>query len=156
MARLSMSVRALSFPEAVSDQPRMFDDLQGKFRRLGNKSIIVLYIGVLETLVQGRDVAFLMQHMYKYAYKWRAIGLSLNFQFGELENISHDFPAATGQEHLAKLLDLWCHRPTANNCDLPTMEKLRDALCSALVGLGVEAEEIYNLRLKLPSQTTSN
>ena len=113
---------------------------------------MLLVYCAIETLLRCGDVAFLMSHMYRYAYKWKEIGLALNFQPCELENIScSTHPTASAQEHLAKLLSLWCQWPTADHSDIPTMEKLHDALCSGMVGLGAMAEELYHLRKYLPS-----
>ena len=94
----------------------------------------------------------LMSHLHKYAYKWREIGSSLNFHHGELENISQSPPGADPKQYLKELLIQWSHWPTADHSDVPTMEKLRDALGSGLVGLGVEANDLYELRNFLPSK----
>ena len=106
----------------------------------------------LGCVVKSRDVSFLMMHLHQYAYKWRDIGTALNFQHSELENISHGFPRATIQQLLTELLSQWSQWPTADHSDVPTMERLRDALRSGLVGLGAQANDLYELRSQLPSQ----
>ncbi len=106
----------------------------------------------LGTLVRNEDVNMLISHLHKYAYKWRDIGASLNFQHGELENISQSNPIATTQQLLTELLSQWSQWPTADHPDAPTMERLRDALRSGLVGLGAQANDLYELRDNLPSQ----
>ena len=61
-----------------------------------------------------------MNHMYRYAYKWRDIGLALTFQVGELDNIYHT--VATAQQCLTKLFDDWSHWPTWNQRVLGTVD----------------------------------
>ena len=88
------------------------------------------------SIVTNADVSFLVNNLCKHAHKWRDIGLALNFQPGELENISHPNPGATAQRLLTELLSQWSQWPTADHSDAPTMERLRDVLRSGLVGLG--------------------
>ena len=94
-----------------------------------------------------------MEHLHKYAYKWRDIGASLKFEFDEMENISHSSPIATTQQLLHKLLSQWSQWPTADHSQVPTMERLCKALRSGLVGLGAVANDLYDTRTNLPSQT---
>ncbi len=107
------------------------------------------FIEESEMVIRSSDVPFLMSHMYRHAYKWRDIGLSLNFQHGELENIA---TATTEREKLTRLLDQWAQWPTADHPGTATMERLHDALCSGMVGLGAQANDLYELRIYLPSQ----
>ncbi len=86
-----------------------------------------------------------------HASKWREIGTALSFQPGELDNINHPIPGASAQRLLTELLSQWSQWPTARHSAVPTMERLRDALRSALVGLGAEANALYELRDFLPS-----
>ena len=102
--------------------------------------------------MKSEDINFLMAYLHRYAYKWRDIGASLNFQHGDLENISCSNPGATTQQLLTELLSQWSQWPTADHSDVPTMERLRDALRSGLVGLGAQANDLYELRSQLPSQ----
>ncbi len=102
--------------------------------------------------MKSEDINFLMNHLHKYAYKWRDIGASLNFQHGELENISLSFSRAKTQQLLTELLSQWSQWPTADHPDAPTMERLRDALRSGLVELGAVATNIYELRNSIPSK----
>ncbi len=104
------------------------------------------------TVVRSEDVSFLMTRvMYRCSFKWREIGTFLNFQPYELDNISSSSPTASAQEHLTQLLSQWCQWPTTEHTASPTMERLRDALHSGMVGLGREAQELYALRTQLPS-----
>ena len=99
--------------------------------------------------VRPEDVSFLMTLLNQYEYKWRSIGTALNFQFAELENISHTSP----RDPLHALLSQWSQWPTAEHSQDPTMERLCDALRSSLVGLGAPASELYEKRSNLPSLT---
>ena len=90
---------------------------------------------------------FLYGFLHQYAYKWREIGQALNFRHGELLNIIH----STTQQLLTELLNQWSQWPTADHPDIPTVERLRDALRSELVGLGAVANDVYTLRSYLPS-----
>ena len=101
--------------------------------------------------MKDSDVSFLVGHLCKSASKWREIGIALGFLPGELDNIAHPIPGAPTQRLLTELLSQWSQWPTANHSDVPTMEKLRDALRSGLVGLGAEAADLYELRNYLPS-----
>ena len=98
------------------------------------------------------DLAFLMEHLHQFAYKWREIGLALRFRGGELECMVSSLPGAPVQRLLVELLSQWSQWPTATHTTPPTMERLRDALRSNLVGLGAEANEIYDKRHQLPSR----
>ncbi len=102
--------------------------------------------------MKSGDVGFLVEHLHLYAFKWREIGLALNFHHGELENIVHSSPGATVQQLLTELLSQWSQWPTATHSDVPTMKRLRDALRSGLVGLGAEANALYDKRTLLPSR----
>ncbi len=101
--------------------------------------------------MKSEDVSFLMEHLHLYAFKWREIGTALCFHHSELENIFHSSPGATVQQLLTELLSQWSQWPTAAHSDVPTMERLRDALRSGLVGLGAEANTLYDKRTLLPS-----
>ena len=102
-----------------------------------------------ETLVTSEDVAFLCQFLYSSSHKWRDIGVALSFQAGEMESFNQ---TNQPQQQLNLLLDKWSHWPTTNHPHRPTMEKLRDALRSGLVGLGADANELYSRRNFLPSR----
>ena len=103
--------------------------------------------------MRSGDVAFLVSHLHKDAsHKWSEIGLALNFRDGELKSIIQSFPRATTQQLLTELLSQWCQWPTADHSDVPTMERLCDALRSGLVGLGAQANDLYELRNSLPSK----
>ncbi len=102
-------------------------------------------------MVRSQDVAFLVEHLHKYAFKWREIGTVLRFHHDELEIIFYSLPGATSQRLLRELLSQWSQWPTADHSDVPTMERLRDALQSGLVGLGAEANALYDKRTLLPS-----
>ena len=102
-------------------------------------------------VVKSEDVGFLVKHLHLYASKWREIGTALDFHPGELDNIVHSLPGANVQRLLTELLGEWSQWPTATHSDLPTMERLRDALRSGLVGLGAEANTLYQKRTLLPS-----
>ena len=104
-------------------------------------------------MVRSGDVCFLASHLCKYAsHKWREIGLALNFEDGELKGLSLSFPRYTTEQLLTELLSRWCQWPTADHSDVPTMERLCDALRSGLVGLGAQANDLYELRNFLPSR----
>ncbi len=105
------------------------------------------------TIVRSDDVGYLASHLCKNAsHKWREIGLTLGFLDGELKSISLSFPRATAQQLLTELLSQWSQWPTAAHPDAPTMERLRDALCSGLVELGAVASDLYELKNFLPSK----
>ena len=93
-------------------------------------------------------------YLYKYSSKWREIGIALHFEHGELEIINTKFQAANNPyQQLNQLLSQWSQWPVEDHQEVyPTMEKLRDALRSGIVGLGAEAKEIYKLKDDLPSK----
>ena len=102
-------------------------------------------IGTLATI----DVNKLIAHLHKHAYKWREIGGALNFEQGELENISH----AAGndpQQLLTKLLTEWSQWPTEDHPTDPTLESLCKALRSGMVGLGKMAKDLEAQANHLP------
>ena len=93
-----------------------------------------------------------MSHLCKHAYKWKEIGLALGFLHGELEGMLQSDPRAKVQQLLVELLSQWSQWPTTGHSNVPTMERLRDALRSDLVGLGAVANDLYKLRHFLPSK----
>ena len=101
--------------------------------------------------MRSKDVGFLIEHLHWHAYKWREIGTALGFQHGELENIRQSFPRATMQQLLRELIYQWSQWPTVTHSEVPTMEKLYDAMRSGSVGLGAVANELYSKRTLLPS-----
>ncbi len=110
----------------------------------------------LEIVVKGEDINFLLEYLHNYSYQWRLIGMSLAFQYYELENIRHNSPNLPTQVLLTELLFLWSQWPTTAHPHVPTMEKLCSALRSGLVGLGALANELHDLRTQLPSQRNLN
>ena len=104
-----------------------------------------------QNIVKSEDVTFLMKHLNTHAYKWKAIGNALNFQHGELDNISQSSSGTTTQQLLGELLSQWSQWPTDNHTDYPTMERLCNALRNDMVGLGAVANELFGLRNSLPS-----
>ena len=103
-------------------------------------------------IMRDRDVGFLMGYLCQYSYKWEDIGTSLHFLPGELENIRHSPQVITPQQRLNSVLCQWVQWPTTAHPQTPTMEMLRDALRSDLVGLGAVANKLYDARDYLPSQ----
>ena len=106
-------------------------------------------------VMRDQDVVFLMDHLCQHSYKWEVIGTALHFLPGELENIKHSPQATTLQQRLKKVLCQWVQWPTTAHSQTPTMEMLRDALRSDLVGLGAVANQLYDVRNQLPSQCVS-
>ena len=102
------------------------------------------------TAVEDKDVGFLMDHLCQYSSKWEAIGTALHFLPGELENIKHNHQDV--QQRLNAVLCQWVQWPINTHSQTPTMEMLRDALRSDLVGLGAVANQLYDARNQLPSQ----
>ena len=102
--------------------------------------------------MRDKDVGFLMGHLCQHSYKWEVIGTALHFLPGELENIRHSPRVTTLQLRLKEVLCQWVQWPTTAHSQTPTMEMLRDALCSDLVGLGAVASQLYDARNYLPSQ----
>ena len=98
------------------------------------------------------DVGFVIDRLHMHTNKWREIGLSLDFQHAELEGIRQSSPAATTQQLLSIVLSQWAQWPMADHPNVPTMEKLCDALRSGLVGLGALANDLYKLRTCIPSR----
>ena len=103
-------------------------------------------------IMRDKDVGFLMGHLYQHSYKWDVIGTALQFFPGELENIRHSPQVITPQQRLNAVLCQWIQWPTTAHSQIPTMEMLRDALRSDLVGLGAAANQLYDARDYLPSQ----
>ena len=97
-------------------------------------------------VVRTKDINFLKAVLQNYAYKWRDIGLALDFHPGQLENISQSLPRATTQQLLTELLIQWSQWPTEDHLDVPTLERLCDALRSRLVGLGAVANNLHELQ----------
>ena len=94
--------------------------------------------------VKDKDVGFLMGHLCQHSFKWEAIGTALHFLPGELENIKHNLQDV--QQRLNAVLCQWVQWPTTAHPQTPTMEMLRDALRSDLVGLGAVANKLYDIR----------
>ena len=102
--------------------------------------------------MRDKDVGFLMGYLCQHSYKWGDIGTALHFLPGELENIRHSPQVITPQQCLNAILCQWVQWPTTAHSQTPTMEMLRDALRSDLVGLGAVANQLYDARNYLPSQ----
>ena len=102
------------------------------------------------TVVQSEDVRYLMEFLVDYEYKWKDIGGALGFLYDEMENIDNN--PRGHDKRLWTLLNKWTQWPTDHHPDPPTLEKLRDALCSGWVELGRTAREIYEQKSELPSQ----
>ena len=96
--------------------------------------------------IRSQDVNILIGHLHKYAYTWKEIGFALGFNYGELEYISISNPRATTPQLLTVLLIQWSQWPTAGHPDVPTMEKLCDALSSRKVELGEVVKDLYEQR----------
>ena len=92
--------------------------------------------------VDDKDVGFLMGFLCQYSYKWKDIGTALHFLPGDLENINHNHQDV--QQSLNAVLCQWVQWPTTAHPQTPTMEMLRDALRSDLVGLGAVANQLYD------------
>ena len=108
-----------------------------------------LHLGM--TVVKDEDVRFLMSYLSRHSYKWDVIGTALRFFPGDLENIRHSPQVITPQQRLNAVLCQWVQWPTTAHSQVPTMEILRDALRSDLVGLGAVANQLYDIRDQLPS-----
>ena len=102
------------------------------------------------TIVDDKDVGFLMGQLYQYSYRWEDIGTALHFLPGELKNIRHNHQEV--QQCFKEVFCQWVQWPTTAHSQTPTMEMLRDALRSDLVGLGAVANQLYDARNYLPSQ----
>ena len=100
--------------------------------------------------MKSEDLLFLVTSLHRFSAKWKEIGLSLNFLADELDCIGHNKEL---MQCLVELLKKWSQWPTDDHQDSPTIESLCDALHSPLVGLGAAANELYELRNLLPSQT---
>lgn len=87
---------------------------------------------------------------------WDAIGTALKFAPAELNIIRHSPQATTLQQRLEVLLTQWSHWPTRAHPDVPTVEKLCEALRSDLVGLGDVANELDMMKGSLPRKTVSH
>lgn len=85
-------------------------------------------------------MSLLLTILCNYASRWDDIGTALMFLPAELDNIRHGTQGL--QQHLKELLAQWSHWPTTSHPDVPTVEKLCDALRSNLVGLGDVANEL--------------
>ena len=100
--------------------------------------------------MKKEDVTFLVTFLHSFSAKWKEIGLCLKFDPNELDIIGHDDKSVT--QCLVQMLSQWSQWPTVDHCDSPTLEKLCEALGSRLVKLGAQANELYDLRIYLPSQ----
>ena len=118
------------------------------YRHIWFHATILHFTGM--TIMRDKDVGFLMGYLCQHSYKWKDIGTALHFLPGELENIKHNHPDV--QQRLNAVLCQWVQWPTTAHSQTPTMEILRDALRSDLVGLGAVANKLYDARDYLPSQ----
>ena len=94
-------------------------------------------------MVKFNAIEKLMGYLHNYAGKWEAIGIGLNFQPDELNNIKRDLTLTTPQQRLRELLNQWIQRGTTTG-QVPTMGSLHHTLRSNLVGLGYVAYKIRN------------
>ena len=101
------------------------------------------------TIVDDKDVVYLMGYLCQHSYKWEVIGTALHFLPGELENIRHNHQDV--QQRLNAVFCQWVQWPTTAHSQTPSMEMLRDALRSDLVGLGAVASKLYDARNQLPT-----
>jgi len=102
--------------------------------------------------VKLEDVNFLLDKLGKYAYLWEQLGTALNFHPGELNNIRYSPQAPTLKQRLKDVLVEWTQWPNGDHPKEPSMEMLRDALCSDLVGLVNVGTLLYKCRYDLPSR----
>ena len=134
-------------PPAISQQPQQTGTYQ--FYSDWKQSLRHLFLLTVVQESKG-DVHWLMEFLVDYAFKWKDIGEALGFSYGGIENIDSNTRGC--EQCLRTLLNQWAQWPTQRHPDPPTLEKLRDALCSGWVGLGRKANEIYGRKSELPSQ----
>ena len=101
-------------------------------------------------IVTDKDVGFLMGYLCQHSSEWGDIGTALHFLPGELKNIRHNHQEV--QQCLKEVFCQWVQWPTTAHPQTPTIEMLRDALRSDLVGLGAVANKLYDARNYLPSR----
>ena len=94
--------------------------------------------------MKDKDVGFLMDSLCQHSHRWKDIGTALHFLPGKLENINRNHQDV--QQCLNAVLCQWVQWPTTAHPQIPTMEMLRDALRSDLVGLGAVANQLYDAR----------
>ena len=102
-------------------------------------------------IVREEDVNFLIENfLHDYGYRWTDIGPALGFSYGEIRTIDMNV-RGDANRGLRDLLMMWFHWPINGHEEYPTLEKLRDALCTRVVGLGDVARHLYERRNELPS-----
>ena len=107
--------------------------------------IVSLYLlfCLLFIVVDFSTIDDIMGYLHDYADKWEAIGIGLNFQPDELNNIKRIVTLTTPQQRLRELLYQWIQRDTTTS-QVPTMGSLHHTLSSDQVGLGNVAFNIKN------------
>ena len=96
--------------------------------------------------MKSEDVSLLMKKLGKYSYKWRGIGIALEFENPELECIFCDSITKSSKDCLNELLMQWTQWPNEIHDRSPTIKELRDAFRSQLVGLGAVANDLLLLQ----------
>ena len=96
------------------------------------------------------DVSFLQGFLCTYAHTWEGIGLELHFLADELKNIKADSQQV--KHCLKEVLSQWVHWPVEGHPEIPTVERLCEALRSKTVGRGDVADQLCQMKDNLPSQ----
>ena len=95
------------------------------------------------------QLTILNESLVSYAYKWRDVGIALNFHPQDLNNIQassllvHDSP----ESYLTRLLEDWLLKKHGYTLH-PTIDNLKKALCRQTVGLGILASELQTILFK--------
>ena len=102
-------------------------------------------------IVHEKDINFLIENfLHDYSYMWIDIAATLGFRYSEIKAIDSNIGGDVNRG-LRELLMRWSQWPIVDHEVEPTLEKLRDALCSRVVGLGSVGRHLYERRNELPS-----
>ena len=98
--------------------------------------------------MRSTDTSFLFEKIdSECVLEWKSIGMALGFSSQELNSIPDHVPDPTPRFYYKELLDQWCQWPSENHPEIPSLERLSQALRAT--GFGVQANIVD--KISLPS-----
>ena len=110
-----------------------------------------------DSLLAPEQLSGLNELLAKYAYIWWNVGIALNFQAQDLQNIQANplLMLNSPKSYLARLLEDWLLQKLGYTLP-PTVDNLKRALSSQTVGLGLLANKLQTIPRKNTLQTADH